>query len=213
MIVVIDYDVGNVKSVVNMLSHIGHKAVISRDIDTIKNASKLILPGVGAFETAMRNLKHFDLIETLNEKVIEMKTPILGICLGLQIMALTSEEGDGKEQGLGWFDARVKLFDFSDLTNAKKYPVPHMGWNMIDVKKEHKLFSQLLNDNRFYFVHSYYIECNDETDILATAKYGTEFTCAISKNNIVATQFHPEKSLKFGMHVLRNFAENGEMNV
>lgn len=200
MIVIIDYNLGNPGSILNMIKKIGYNAVLTSDIKQLENASKIILPGVGSFDTGVRNLKNLNLINLLNKKVIEEKTPILGICLGMQLMTLSSEEG--KEKGLGWLNAITKKFNFQN----KELKVPHMGWNTITLRKHSKLFNEMENqENRFYFVHSYAVECHDENDILTTTCYGYEFVSSFEKENIIGVQFHPEKSHKFGMQLLKNF--------
>jgi len=202
MIVIIDYGLGNLASVQNMFKKLGTKdVVISNDLDIIKKASKLILPGVGSFDTGMINLESSGLLNCLNEKVLVQKTPILGICLGMQLMTKKSEEGI--KSGLGWINAETIKFNFPDDTSFK---VPHMGWNYVSIKKENSLI-ELNTKNKFYFVHSYYVKCSDTEDIMGTTNYFEEFTCFFNHNNIFGVQFHPEKSLKFGMKLLENFAK------
>jgi glutamine amidotransferase len=202
MIVIIDYGLGNLASVQNMFKKLGTKdVVISNDLDIIKKASKLILPGVGSFDTGMINLESSGLLNCLNEKVLVQKTPILGICLGMQLMTKKSEEG--VKSGLGWINAETIKFNFPDDTSFK---VPHMGWNYVSIKKENSLI-ELNTKNKFYFVHSYYVKCSDTEDIMGTTNYFEEFTCFFNHNNIFGVQFHPEKSLKFGMKLLENFAK------
>ena len=198
MIVIVDYGVGNLGSIQNMIKKIGYKALISSNKEDIKNATKLILPGVGSFDIAMDNLKKLDLIEVLNEKVLNQKTPILGICLGMQLLTKGSEEG--KSKGLGYIDAYASKFNEAQLI------VPHMGWNIIDIKKENDLFD-ITKENRFYFVHSFAVSCNNKDDILTTTPYGIDFVSSFSKNNILGAQFHPEKSHKFGMKFFETFLE------
>ena len=200
MIIIIDYQMGNVGSIKNMLKYIGKESIISSKIEDIEKADKLILPGVGAFDNGIRNLK--ELIPTLNKKVVEEKTPILGICLGMQLMTKCSEEG--KLKGLNWINAETKKFNL----DTNKYRVPHMGWNLLTIKNKSSLFKNISNDSKFYFVHSYYVVCNDKNDIASTTNYGYEFTSSFQKDNIYGTQFHPEKSHKFGMEILKNFVEN-----
>ena len=196
---------GNVKSIVNMLKKIGVNSVLSRDRDEILQAEKLILPGVGAFDAAMVKLKEYDLIDLLNTKVIAQKTPILGICLGMHIMSLSSEEGC--LPGLGWLNATVRKFNFSAVPDNGTLRIPHMGWNSVHPHSSDNLFLNLDKALRFYFVHSYHIDCTETDNILATTHYGYDFTCAIRKENIYAVQFHPEKSHRFGMQLLKNFTE------
>lgn len=201
MIVVIDYNIGNTSSIVNTLSKMGVKAKASAALSDIEKADKLILPGVGAFDTGMRNLLERNMVCILNNRVVMDKVPILGICLGMQLMTMKSQEAT--TPGLGWLDAETALFKFNNIANDKK--IPHIGWNSINVKKENVLFNGIEKDHRFYFLHSYHVICNNKEDILATTFYGYEFVCAINKNNIYGIQFHPEKSHKFGMEVLKNF--------
>lgn len=202
MIVIVDYGVGNLASVLNMFKKIGVKDVaVSGDKEVISKARKLLLPGVGAFDAGMNNLEKSGLISILNKKVIEEKTPILGICLGMQLLTKKSEEGI--KPGLGWIDAETLKFNPDPSLKLK---VPNMGWAYINVQRENKLLSDT-EKNRFYFVHSYYVKCLNPQQSIATSNFGIDFTCAVNKENIYGTQFHPEKSLKFGMRVLENFAK------
>lgn len=201
MIVIIDYKMGNTGSILNMLKKIGETAVTSSDIKDINNADKLILPGVGSFDTGINNINNLGLLDILNKKVLEEKTQILGICLGMQLFANKSEEGINR--GLGWIDGNVVKFKFKD-NNLK---IPHMGWNEIKIKKDDVLFRNIPEEPRFYFVHSYYLSCNDNNDVLATTNYSYDFASAVRKNNIMGVQFHPEKSHKYGMNLLKNFAQ------
>lgn len=202
MIVIVDYGIGNLASVLNMFKKVGVKdVVVSSNKEVIQNAHKLLLPGVGAFDTGMTNLENSGLIPILNEKVLVQKIPILGICLGMQLLTQKSEEGIKK--GLGWIDAETVKFN---LPPELKLKVPHMGWNYIHVKRKNPLID-METKNRFYFVHSYYVKCLDESQSLATSNFGHEFTCMVNKDNIFGTQFHPEKSLKFGMKLLENFSK------
>src|SRR3989344_4495913 len=194
MITIIDFGVGNLGSIQNMLKKIGYKSVITSNIQEINNAQKLILPGVGKFDYAMQQLAERNFIDVLNKKVLLEKTPILGICLGVQIFTKGSEEG--KLPGLGWFDAETLKFNFEPNSNLK---IPNMGWHDIHIKKESKLLQGLPANSRFYFVHSYYLKCNNSQDGILSATYGFEYVCAIEKENIVGVQFHPEKSHRFGM--------------
>jgi len=203
VITIIDYKTGNLGSILNILRKIGEDSVITSDIDEIASASKIILPGVGAFDTGMKNLTDLGLVDILNKKVVSEKIPVLGICLGMQLLSNGSEEGMYK--GLGWIDAKTVRFRFVDTA---EYKIPHMGWNFTTQHKESKLFSGMFPEPRFYFVHSYYFKANDEGDILTSTSYETEFTSAIEKGNILGVQFHPEKSHKFGMKLLRNFVDS-----
>jgi len=202
MIVVVDYGMCNVKSISNIIGKVGGDVTISSDIDEILDAEKIILPGIGSFDAGIKNLNKQSLITVLNEKVLKEKTPFLGICLGMQLITQNSEEGT--LNGLGWIDAET--VKFSSLKDNLK--IPHMGWNYVNVKKNSKLFKDKYENPRFYFVHSYYVRCKDENDILATTEYGFDFVSAIEKDNIYATQFHPEKSHKFGMKLMENFVKN-----
>ena len=172
-------------------------------INVIKTANKIILPGVGHFQKAIENLIKLNLLDVLNEAVLVKQIPILGICLGMQLMASHSEEGD--VAGLNWFDADVVKFKVSD---ELKYKVPHMGWNNAIIEKESPLFKGVSQDAMYYFVHSYHIKCNNKADILTTTEYDYSFTSSIQKNNIFGTQFHPEKSHEAGEEVIRNFIKN-----
>jgi glutamine amidotransferase len=202
MITIIDYKTGNLGSIQNILKRIGEDSVVTSDYDEIARATKLILPGVGAFDTGMRNLTSLNLIDILNKKVIEEKIPVLGICLGMQLLSKGSEEGS--LPGLGWIDASTVRFEFEDST---EYKIPHMGWNFIRQHKTGRLFDNMYPDSRFYFVHSYFFRANDPEDVLTSTTYEIEFTSAIERGNILGVQFHPEKSHKFGMKLLKNFVD------
>ena len=204
MITIIDYGMGNLGSVKNMFKKVGETAIISSDKNDIKNATKILLPGVGAFDNAMKNLDDLGLIEIIKEKVLVDKTPIMGICLGMQLLTKGSEEG--QREGFGFVDAYAKKFDFSSLDET--LPIPHMGWNKVYLQKESKLLQEGEDrENRFYFVHSYAVGCENKEDILTTTNYGYEFVSSFEKNNIIGCQFHPEKSHKFGMKLFKNFVE------
>lgn len=204
MLVIIDYGLGNLGSIQNMLKKIGVKSFITSDIKEIESASKLILPGVGSFDFAMSQLKDLGLIELLNHKVLVEKTPILGICLGVQLFTTKSEEG--QLQGLNWIEAETLKFQFSNENSLLK--IPHMGWNDVTQLKESRLFKDMPDESRFYFVHSFYLKPKNNENSLLNCNYGLDFSCALEKDNIVGVQFHPEKSHKFGMQLLRNFVEN-----
>jgi glutamine amidotransferase len=185
-----------------MFKKIGVKDItVSKDVEVINTATRLLLPGVGAFDSGMAHLEQSGLIPHLNHKALVEKVPVLGICLGMQLLSRRSDEG--QKNGLGWIDAETIKFD---LDPNLKLKVPHMGWDYIEVKKENPLL-QKGKKQRFYFVHSYHVKCDSPDQILATSIFGTEFTCAVNKGNIFGTQFHPEKSLKFGMEVLKNFSQ------
>ena len=203
MIVIINYKMGNLESVKNMLKRIGHDSIISSDPLQIAQAHKLILPGVGAFDAGMDALNELGLIDVLNRKVLQEKTPVLGICLGMQLLTKSSQEGRGL--GLGWIDAQTEKFSFNQ---GKGLKIPHMGWNTVSIKKESKLMAGFGADARFYFVHSYHVVCRQSQDILSTTHHGYDFVSAIERDNILGVQFHPEKSHAYGMHLLKNFCES-----
>ena len=204
MITIIDYGMGNLGAIHNMFKKIGIQSLISSNQKDILAATKLILPGVGAFDNGMKNLREMNLIDLLNRKVLEERTPILGICLGMQLLTKTSEEGS--LPGLGWIDGDTIRFRFND-TDTTMLKIPHMGWNLVEQKKESPLFSNMYDEPCFYFVHSYHVVCRDE-DILSKTQYGIDFVSSLQKDTILGVQFHPEKSHKFGMKLFRNFAEN-----
>jgi imidazole glycerol-phosphate synthase subunit HisH len=201
MIAIIEYGVGNLKSIQNMLKKIGVSSIITNNKEEINSASHFILPGVGAFDYGMNQLKKSSLIPFLNKKVLVEKTPTLGICLGSQMLGNKSEEGN--EKGLGWIDMDVVKFDRSKQDSALK--VPHMNWDEINIKKDSTIFSNLNEKSRFYFVHSFHMKANNPDNILCTSNFGYEFVSGVNKNNIWGVQFHPEKSHKFGMQLLENF--------
>jgi len=199
MITIIDYGLGNLRSVQKAIERLNYKAVISGTTDDIEKANKLILPGVGHFSQGIKNIKKYGLLEILNQKITQNKIPILGICLGMQLMTEYSEEGNCK--GLGWINARTKKFNF-DNNNLK---VPHMGWNTVIPKKENNVFKCITVKDTFYFVHSYYVLCENIEDILFKTNYGIEFHSAFQKDNVIGVQFHPEKSHSSGLKLLSEF--------
>lgn len=195
---IIDYGVGNTHSVQNALSYLGYKATISSDEKVIRAADALILPGVGAFDEAMRNLKERKLDLMLNDVVIAGKKPILGVCVGMQMLATYSEE-NGKHDGLNWIEGRVVKLNLD-----KKFAVPHVGWNNITFNSREPLFNRNADQSNFYFDHSYYYQC-DEKYVSAYCDYGIKVTAAVQKNNIFGVQFHPEKSQTNGLKLFRSF--------
>lgn len=203
MITIIDYGMGNAKSVANMLRKTGHGSQITGDPLIVERAEKIILPGVGAFDYGIEQLKRLGLYNALNKRVLWDKVPILGICLGMQLFAKSSEEGSNT--GLCWIDADVIKFDFSQ--SEKSFKVPHMGWNSVDKTKKHSLFRKVSKPMRFYFVHSFHLVCHDIDVVLATTLYSNDFVSAVANDNIMGVQFHPEKSHKYGLQLLKNFAE------
>ena len=202
MITIVDYGLGNIKSITNMLKYLNIESKVTNSADDIKNAERLILPGVGSFDAGMRGLHATGYIDALNHKVLSEKTPILGICLGMQLFCKSSTEGENP--GLGWIDARSIRF-FSNVVNDNKYKVPHMGWNEVQVVRESFLSGLYRNPLKFYFVHSYHLVCEDISASIGVANYGYDFTCAVQKDNIYGVQFHPEKSHRYGLALLERF--------
>jgi glutamine amidotransferase len=203
MITIVDYGMGNLASIKNMLKKIGHSSTISSEIEQIKAATKLILPGVGSYDSGMKNLHERKLIDVLNKKVLDDKTPVLGICLGMQLLANHSEEG--AEKGLGWINADV--IRFRQELASEKLHIPHMGWNFVNWSKRTALVSEIPLPSRFYFVHSYHISNVPLEWVLGETTHGYSFVSAVEKDNIIGVQYHPEKSHKYGMALLKNFAE------
>ena len=204
MLTIVDYGVGNLASIKNMLKKAGSDSHITSGEADILAAEKLILPGVGAFDTCAEKLQQSGLINSLNRKVREEKTPILGICVGLQLLMDGSEEGS--QPGLHWIPGRVIKFKQEQMRASLK--IPHMGWTDVTLAKPSRLFENMYEDPRFYFVHSYYPEPSDRGDILLNAEYGYPFVAGLERENILGVQFHPEKSHKFGLKLLENFVRN-----
>jgi imidazole glycerol-phosphate synthase subunit HisH len=203
MIAIVDYGMGNLGSIANMLRFIGAPSIITSRPDEILGADRLILPGVGHFAAGMRALEERGLVPVLQEKVIGRGAPVLGICLGMQLLTRESEEGH--VPGLGWIDGRTVRFRFGG--GDARTRVPHMGWNAVRVLRGSALFPEgPATEARFYFVHSYYVECREPGAVLATTRYGEDFVSAVEKGNVMGAQFHPEKSHRFGMALLRGFA-------
>lgn len=200
---ILDYGLGNLGSLQNMYKKLGISAVITESEQDVLEADSLILPGVGAFDAGIEGLERSGLIGALRQKVFKGNTPILGVCLGMQLLAAASEEG-GRE-GLGFIDATVKRFAFPAEADLK---VPHMGWNEVTIVRDDALIkglNKMPESPRFYFVHSYYMECREPSDVVLRAHHGIEFDVAFRRNNIMGVQFHPEKSHQFGMQILKNF--------
>ena len=202
MIGIIDYGSGNVQAIATIYKKLNIDYLVISSPDDLKKANKLILPGVGAFDATMQQLIDSGLRDELNNLVINKKVPILGICVGLQVMGFGSDEGD--LQGLGWIPGTVKKFNINKIESKPK--LPHMGWNTIKDIQNHNLFKGIDNEFGFYFVHSFYFECENEENILSSSNYGTEFTSSIYADHIIGTQFHPEKSHRNGVLLFKNFA-------
>lgn len=200
MIVIIDYGMGNLGSILNMCRYLDIEAKISRDLNEISEASRIILPGVGSFDAAMQRIKNDGIDEILNKSVLELGTPLMGICLGMQLLTKKSEEGN--LEGLGWIDAETINFP-----QGSEFKVPHVGWNLSSPNSEHAILKNLYPEPRYYFVHSYYVRTHKEENSLMKTDYGITFDSAIIKDNIFGFQFHPEKSHKYGMQILKNFSE------
>ncbi len=207
VIVVVDVGIGNLGSIINMFRKIGVEACISSKVPDIEKADKLILPGVGSFNVGMRNIHGSGLVDVLHRRVIDEKVPMLGICLGMQMFGKTSMEGE--LQGLGWIDAHSIKFRFDSL-NYHRLRVPHMGWNTVKIVRDNALFKNMGTEPRFYFLHSYHLVCADPADVLTVTNYGYDFVSSIRRENIYGTQFHPEKSHRFGMTLLKNFAAEAD---
>lgn len=201
MIAIINYGVGNLSSIANMFRKLGIDAQITDDPAAISSASKLVLPGVGAFDHCMQMFNRSGLRELITRDALENKKPVLGICVGLQMMTEGSEEG--KEPGLGWIRGRTTRFRFESGNGLK---VPHMGWTNVTTRKASNLATDFPDNSRFYFVHSYHVSLQDASDELFSAHYGYDFTAAVEHENIRGVQFHPEKSHRFGMKLLENFS-------
>ena len=199
-IIIVDYGMGNLRSVQKKFERINVIAEITEDLIKIKNAKKLVLPGVGHFANGVKKLKENGIWDVLNKRVMINKVPIIGICLGMQLMAKKSEEGDA--EGFGWFDANVIRFR---VTDTIKFKIPHMGWNNIMVNKDNPFFNGIHAESQFYFVHSYHWVCNNVEDELTSTQYDYRFTSAVFRENILGVQFHPEKSHEQGEMLLRNF--------
>jgi len=202
MMTIIDYGCGNIKAFVNIFNRLNIPVTIATTKEKVENASRIILPGVGAFDFVMRSFNQSGLRDTVEKKVIDEHIPALGICAGMQILANSSEEG--KERGLGWIPGKVRLFDVSRIHYVTK--IPHMGWNEI-TPNDVQLFHNIDKGARYYFVHSYYFEVNNEINSIATSNYGFEFTSAVRQNNIFGVQFHPEKSHNNGIQLMQNFSK------
>ena len=199
-ILIVDYGMGNIGSLINMLRYLNKDVIVSKEYKDIDRASKIILPGVGAFDSAMKRINKTDgLLDSLNNKALIEKVPFLGICLGMQLITNRSEEGE--KRGLGWIDAVAKKFP-----NDKNFKVPHMGWNEAMSSNNNLLINNKLDYHKYYFVHSFYVKVKNSAHSIMKTQYSCEFDSAIAKENIFGVQFHPEKSHKYGMEILTNFS-------
>lgn len=203
MITLMDYGLGNIKAFANVYKKLEVPIDIARSADDLKKAKKIILPGVGAFDYAMERLEKSGMRQVLEESVLDRKVPVLGVCVGMQMFARSSEEG--KRPGFGWIDAEVRRFDTSSFSHEAC--LPHMGWNDVKAVKPNSLFSETGNIGQFYFLHSYVMVCEKNENVIAVSEYGGEFVCAVQSDNIYGVQFHPEKSHHSGIQVLNNFAK------
>jgi imidazole glycerol-phosphate synthase subunit HisH len=201
MISIVDYGVGNLKAFANIYKRLGIHAEIVSSKEQLNKSDKIILPGVGAFDHAMSKLNNSDFSPLLNELVLKKNVPVLGICVGMQMMAKSSDEGH--LNGLGWIDATVKRFDVSKIKHVTR--LPHMGWNNVTATVKNPLLEHL-EDSLFYFLHSYYFVCENKSEVIGESDYGGVFTCAVNHNNIYGIQCHPEKSHEYGIQLLKNFA-------
>lgn len=205
MVAIINYGAGNLGSIANMLKVIGEKAVVTNQIKEIREADKLILPGVGAFDTGMEQLESRKLVSVIQEEALAGK-PVLGICLGMQLLGRKSEEGE--REGLGLIPFDNVCFNFAHVNEPLKgqLKIPHMGWDIVEFKRNVPLLEGITGVQRYYFVHSFHAVCDNEENIMMTCDYGYEFAAAVCKGNVYGVQFHPEKSHDFGMKILENFA-------
>jgi len=203
MITIVDYGLGNIQAFVNVYKRLNIPVSIAKQADDLRGAQRLILPGVGAFDHAMERLDASGMRPVLEQLVKSDKVPVLGICVGMQILATASDEG--KLPGLGWVQGRVKAF--ADAPGLENLPLPHMGWNDVRPAPGSRLFKGMEEDARFYFLHSFYFDCEGADGAAAYASYGHDFVCAVAQDNVFGVQFHPEKSHHWGHNLLKNFAE------
>lgn len=203
MITIIDYGLGNILAFVNVYSRLNIPVAVAKSANDLVNATKLILPGVGSFDHAMQQLDQSGMRQPVEQLVLQNAMPVLGICVGMQMLAKFSDEGE--LPGLGWIDGEVKKFDLSVMPRGSN--LPHMGWNDVEPVVDGGLFNGMEQDARFYFLHSFYFECHQQQDVLAMTDYGGKFSCAVRRDNVYGVQFHPEKSHHFGSQLLKNFAE------
>jgi imidazole glycerol-phosphate synthase subunit HisH len=202
VITIVDYGVGNIQAIANIYKRLDIPVAIAADAAALAQAQRLVLPGVGAFDWAMARLQASGMRDTLDDLVLRQQRPVLGICVGMQMLAGRSDEG--RAAGLGWIDGTVRLFD--DARFQGPTHLPHMGWNDVAPRAGEALFAGLEQQARFYFLHSYYFEAHDAADNMASADYGGSFCCAVRRGNVMGVQFHPEKSHQWGIRLLHNFA-------
>lgn len=203
MISIVDYGLGNVQAFLNVYKRLNVEARSATSASELEGATRVVLPGVGAFDHAMERLEESGMRSVLDDLVLRQRVPVLGVCVGMQILAPASDEG--QRAGLGWIAGRVKHFD--SLAGPGVLQLPHMGWNDVTPRAGNRLFDGIETDARFYFLHSYYFACERPADVAATSSYGEDFSCAVNDGNIYGVQFHPEKSHHFGTRLLQNFAE------
>jgi glutamine amidotransferase len=204
VISIVDYGLGNIRAFANVYKRLNMPCEIVKSANELEHATKIILPGVGAFDEAMSMLNASGMRELLDDLVVNRKIPVFGICVGMQVLGRSSDEGE--MAGLGWIDGAVKKFDTSALA-ADAMLLPHMGWNTVTACRSNPLLANLANDPTFYFLHSYYFTCPDDTAVLARTDYGGQFICAVNSDNVYGVQFHPEKSHHNGVQLLKNFGE------
>ena len=202
MITIVDYGSGNIEAFVNIYKRLNIPCEVATKPEQILKAKKIILPGVGSFDETMRILRDSGMLNALNKQVLKNKTPVIGICVGMQILSKKSDEGE--LDGLGWIDAEVKKFNVNKL--KEKPHLPHMGWNTFQSEKDNPILANLVPEKGFYFLHTYYFSCSNAKDVLTSTVYGERYTSAINHNNIYGVQFHPEKSHSNGVQLLKNFA-------
>lgn len=202
MIAIVNYGSGNIQAIANIYTRCHIPFVIASAPEDLERAERILLPGVGAFDQAMQELERSGMRRALDEAVLEQRKPVLGICVGMQLLGLSSEEGAAK--GLGWIDGVVKRFDHSGLRLTTQ--LPHMGWNTVEPVQASALFEEVDLGTGYYFLHSYYFACSDDRDVLAVTEYGERFACAVHRKNVYGVQFHPEKSHHAGIQLLKNFA-------
>lgn len=203
MITVINYGSGNIRAITNIYKKLNIPTYVATTAEAVKQATKIVLPGVGAFDATMEQIDASGMRDALDEKVLEEKTPVLGICVGMQVMAKSSDEGD--RPGLGWIDAHARKFNVQYL--KQKPHLPHLGWNVASPIGESAILKHVDVNKGFYFLHSYYFECQNTINSIAMTEYGINFTSAVHVDNVYGTQFHPEKSHQNGIQVFKNFAE------